>query len=63
MRLESLSRLSRLVLGGEAGPEPRVDEDTDEVAMAGTAYTCSVLPDPLDWVPDGTFRRSLPIVS
>lgn len=64
MRLESLSRLSRLLLlGGEAGPEPNVEEDTEEVAIAGTAYTCSVLPDPLDCAPDGTFSRSLPIVS
>jgi len=63
IRLESLSRLSRLLLGGEAGPEPRVEEDTEEVAMAGTAYTCSVLPEPLDWVPEGTFNRSLPMVS
>jgi hypothetical protein len=73
IRLESLSRLSRLWWlllllggGGEAGPEPRVEEDTEEVAMAGTAYTCSVLPDPLDGAPPpagGTCSRSLPIVS
>ncbi len=63
MRLESLSRLSRLLLGGDAGPDPNVEDDTEDVAMAGTAYTCSVLPDPLDWAAEGTWRRSLPIVS
>ena len=68
IRLESLSQLSRLWLlllgGGEAGPEPSVEEDTEEVAMAGTAYTCSVLPEPLEGAPPaGTCNRSFPIVS